>query len=975
MPTLTMTPHAIEEALKVAMEAKGITPPDKIIADGKIHRFATNGKKDDDSGWYVLHGDGIPAGAFGCWRSDIRQTWCAGKLEAMTDQERTAYRKRMEAIRWQREEDEKQRYTKAAKWAQQIWNAAKPASNSHPYLQRKGVPAHKLRLYRGPLAIAGQPVDRALIVPLHAPEGGVCSLEFITTDGQKLLLPGGRKRGAAYPIRTIHTSQTIICITEGWASGMSVWLATDYWVIIAFDAGNLEPVAKNLRAEYPTVKLVICADNDFHADGKPNAGLLAAEKAAKAVNGILAVPPVLDGGKTDWNDVYVKQGVEAVRACIQGAMTSPTASKGNSMTDSEPGDSTTEEILKATEAKPQESSDPPSKSSDPSLSGGPGGPSGADASQEQKNSVDHQKKGGGPKRSSGPQETVEFPKVGGYQIKEDGVFESDTRLTLRPCGVLAYCRDGAAQNWGAFLAWLDRDGHYHEAAFPVGRFHETGSGILIDLAGLGLPIVPGMERRVIRYLASSAPDARYRVAAQTGWADVGGAFVLPNRTIGGTSGNERIVYQPERHSPTRNSVRMGGTLEGWQAEVAAPCVGNPLLEFWLSVSFAAPLLFLLQLEGGGFHLFGPTSKGKTTAEQVAASVWGDGSDPAEGRGSTYVRKWNLTTNATEGLAEAFSDLPLCLDEVGEADAREFGRIVYQLAGGQGKGRMRADATLKEPKMWRTLLLSTGELPAADVIQSEGRRLKGGQVVRLVDIPATDPMTGNGIIENLHGSESPARFVDALKRACAEHYGHAGPAFIESLIQEGIPEVRAELKAALRILVDKFTPNGASPELQRIIKRVALVALAGSKASDLSILPWPKNEAVHAAKLICGRICAAREGAESDTDRAIEGVKDFLLEHGGSRFRELANSAETVYDLLGYRDALSDTFYFTPAGFKKACGGHDSRAVARELKRKGYLRAPDDKHLTERVKVAGIGRTRLYAVSAKVLDDEPVKAGQ
>ncbi len=340
MTTLTMTPHAIEEAFKDAIAAAGLTPPTDILADGKIHRWPVSTKCDDKTGWYVLHLDDLPAGSFGDWRNGVDETWCAKSSQTMSTEERKAHRQRMEAIRRQREEDEKRRHAKAAKWAQQIWNAAKPASNSHPYLQRKGVPAHKLRLYRGPLAIAGQPVDRALIVPLHLPEGGVCSLEFIPTEGQKLLLPGGRKRGAAYPIGTIDTTQTIICITEGWATGMSVWLATNYGVIIAFDAGNLEPVAKNLRAKYPTVKLVICADNDFHADGKPNTGLLAAEKAAQAVNGVLAVPPVLDNSKTDWNDVFVTQGLEAVKQGIEAAISPPKPTKEQPMDSSESTETT-----------------------------------------------------------------------------------------------------------------------------------------------------------------------------------------------------------------------------------------------------------------------------------------------------------------------------------------------------------------------------------------------------------------------------------------------------------------------------------------------------------------------------------------------------------------------------------------------------------------------------------------------------------
>ncbi len=54
------------DLFKTAIAAAGLTPPNSIDADGKIHRFSTNGKPRDDSGWYMLHLDGIPAGAFGC---------------------------------------------------------------------------------------------------------------------------------------------------------------------------------------------------------------------------------------------------------------------------------------------------------------------------------------------------------------------------------------------------------------------------------------------------------------------------------------------------------------------------------------------------------------------------------------------------------------------------------------------------------------------------------------------------------------------------------------------------------------------------------------------------------------------------------------------------------------------------------------------------------------------------------------------
>ena len=332
----------------------------------------------------------------------------------------------------------------------------------------------------------------------------------------------------------------------------------------------------------------------------------------------------------------------------------------------------------------------------------------------------------------------------------------------------------------------------------------------------------------------------------------------------------------------------------------------------------------------------------------------------------------MTKNATEGLAEAHADLPLCLDEVGEADAREFGRMVYQLAGGQGKGRMRADATLAHSKVWRIVLLSTGELPASDVIEAEGKRMKGGQAVRLLDIPATDPTTGQGIIVEIHGDPDPASFVDSLKRCCGIHYGWAGPAFVRALVTDGLAAVRPELQAALRETVQAMIPSNASAKVQRAVKRFALVAVAGEKAVNLGILPWQQGEAVRSTKVLLSRYLAARGGTGCDTERAIERLKGFLLAHGSSRFRELEKDTDRIINLAGYRDNKNDVCYFTSDGFKEACGGHDVRDVARLLLARGFLRAPDPGHFTERVSVPGVGRPRLYAVSHDILDGAPLE---
>ena len=50
-------------AFREAIHTAGLTPPEVIEADGRLHRFASNGRRGDDAGWYVFHVDGIPAGA------------------------------------------------------------------------------------------------------------------------------------------------------------------------------------------------------------------------------------------------------------------------------------------------------------------------------------------------------------------------------------------------------------------------------------------------------------------------------------------------------------------------------------------------------------------------------------------------------------------------------------------------------------------------------------------------------------------------------------------------------------------------------------------------------------------------------------------------------------------------------------------------------------------------------------------------
>lgn len=297
-----------EQAFLEAIEAAGLTPPDEINSDGEIHRFATNGKHDDDAGWYVLHNDGVAVGVFGCWRAGITRNWCSKSTTEMTTAESDAHQHRLQALKAHREIEQVQRNATAAVVAAVRWEAAAPCT-SHPYLTTKGVQAYGIRQE-----------GENLLIPVHELTGRLHSLQVIAPDGDKRFLPSGRVKGCCKPIGKIRD---VLVVCEGYATGASIHEATGHAVAVAFNAGNLEAMAQALRVEYPDVQIVIAADDDYQTESNP--GITKARAAALAVGGYLAIP---DFGvnrpekATDFNDLHQLLGLNAVKLGIDSAINS-----------------------------------------------------------------------------------------------------------------------------------------------------------------------------------------------------------------------------------------------------------------------------------------------------------------------------------------------------------------------------------------------------------------------------------------------------------------------------------------------------------------------------------------------------------------------------------------------------------------------------------------------------------------------------
>lgn len=334
---------------------------DKPLTVGKMVRCKIEGDR-EFRGWYILHevtagtGDQILIGSFGIWRGNDQG---ATKLEIkggkskFTAEEREAFRARLREDRAKADAIRAAEAAKAAARATAAWRKCTETGESE-YLARKAVPG---------LGVRYSP-SGALVIPMQDGAGNIHGLQVIRSRKgaekdrrhEKEFWPAGLRKKGHFHLTGIPTR--ILIIAEGYATGASIAAATQLPVAIAFDAGNLAPVAAELHRRYRSAKILICADDDAFArcphdgcgarivlvehpktcpacakdHGRANTGVAAASTAALGVSGSFVAPRFADevsrrekftarGVKlTDFNDLHASEGLLAVRAQIESTI-------------------------------------------------------------------------------------------------------------------------------------------------------------------------------------------------------------------------------------------------------------------------------------------------------------------------------------------------------------------------------------------------------------------------------------------------------------------------------------------------------------------------------------------------------------------------------------------------------------------------------------------------------------------------------
>ena len=275
--------------------------------------------------------------------------------------------------------------------------------------------------------------------------------------------------------------------------------------------------------------------------------------------------------------------------------------------------------------------------------------------------------------------------------------------------------------------------------FTVSAAQFGGMNWAMERLGAGAIVLPGFgtrdhARAAIQLLSGDVPERR--VYAHTGWRKVGEVWVYlhgegaigPDGSVAGVEVNlpdalERFVL-PEPSTGPQQTTAIKASLN--MLEVASDSVTVP--------AYAATMRAVLGGVDCSEHIVGGTGEGKSEIAALGQQHYGAGFDARHLPGA-----WSSTDNALEGIAFVAKDALFVIDDFAPAGGgperdrwhRKADRVLRAQGNGSGRGRMRADGSLRAMRPPRGLILSTGE----DVPQ--GQSLVARTLVVEIDTGAMD----------------------------------------------------------------------------------------------------------------------------------------------------------------------------------------------------------------------------------------------
>jgi len=380
------------------------------------------------------------------------------------------------------------------------------------------------------------------------------------------------------------------------------------------------------------------------------------------------------------------------------------------------------------------------------------------------------------------------------------------------------------------------------------------------LADLGYewPEDGDLTSSILKKIANTRPKREFRMVSAPGWYEP--AYVIPGKVFARGNNKPEIYIDPNSDAHVGAFVLGEGSLKDWQELVVKPSRQSSSLRLSIAAALGAQFLRPLGLDSFGINWFSDTSDGKSHAVFVAASVAGL-------MGPAGLPSWADSQPAIEDQARGLRDCVMPLDETadGEDKTTPLEKKARILAFLIARNRPRRLSRIYERnnnlanREFRIIVISTSERALGQIARAAGRQRLGGEEVRFIDIPASDPNSVgifDGNIKPAPGKtlrETTKEFVEALKANAIKHQGYAFRELMERYANDphGLEQ--------LRTYKDQFERDAVLPDAHNAHYRVrtnfAAMYAAAALAIDYEILPWKKRPTFRAIEK-CMRLALA-----------------------------------------------------------------------------------------------------------------------
>lgn len=318
---------------------------------------------------------------------------------------------------------------------------------------------------------------------------------------------------------------------------------------------------------------------------------------------------------------------------------------------------------------------------------------------------------------------------------------------------------------------IERFGHYDLGAIGDGNAKRKEVSLMRQRGARVIDMPKPAIADALQAWADTHDNAtmRQHLASQPGFFTYHGkrVYIAAHNVVLG-EGAESWTTDPESSAlDARSSSK--GSFEDWKQAVERNVV-TPGTLVSLGTSLASPVTTLLGVPGFGLHFVGMSSSGKSSALKVGASVWGN---PDIVDASSVVRSWNNTITEVDNIARMMHGACVCMDELGtyRGFPGTLGEIVYNMIGGQTRGRANKDGSSQTRRGWRVNVLSTGEISFKEKV---GAGHKGGQAVRMADVAVE---IGSMTKDAAHADEIHTDFCNDGS------YGTAGIEWVKFLLED------------------------------------------------------------------------------------------------------------------------------------------------------------------------------------------------